>query len=154
MLKFAVGIKIEKIGIERLDEAADLEEKYMLPPLTFGFTKEELAPIFGHFLTWGILDNNKLVGKVGYIKEDSGDYELDGMVVSPKYRGQGLGKELINFSLKEMKKIVGTGNIFLYVNPKNTPALILYLKLGFQIAEWIPNKFGDGENRLKLILKK
>ncbi len=147
-------IEIRKFGVEYLDEAADLEKKYMLPPLTFAFTKEELRKVFNNFLMWGAFDDKKLVGKVGYIKERSGDYELDGMVISPKYRGQHLGKELIEASLKEMNKIVGSNNIFLFVNPRNSPALILYLKSGFEIQKLVPNKFGDGENRLRMILKK
>jgi len=147
------SIEIKKVGLEYLDQAADLEKQYMLPPLTFPFSKEELEPIFNDRMMWGLVIDNKLIGKVGYIKDKNGGFELDGMVVAPDYRGRNWGSKLISQSLKEVL-MLNPSKIYLYVNPKNSPAVVLYLKQGFAVDDWIPNKFNDGENRLKMSLLK
>lgn len=69
-------------------------------------------------------------------------------MVAPSHRGKRLGEKLISESLLEILKL-NTKQIYLFVNPKYSGAVVRYLKQVFIIADWYPNKFGDGENRLK-----
>lgn len=72
--------------------------------------------------------------KVGYYRFHSVDrkMELDDIYILPPYQNQGIGSEIIR------KCIAQTGlPIFLYVFIKNTKAVSLYKKLGFQITETI-----------------
>lgn len=61
-----------------------------------------------------------------------------------QFRGKGYGRKLLEESIKEMK-LNGIYSILLYVNVKNTPAINLYEKMGFQIVEKIENVCGQNE---------
>lgn len=76
------------------------------------------------------LDNTRIAGAVvinetgmsGYIPENILVY----IAVDQKYRGKGIGKELMKLSIKTTK-----GDIALHVE-KNNPARFLYEKIGFK----------------------
>ena len=57
--------------------------------------------------------------------------ELPDIVVSEKYRNQGLGRQLLEESIKELKK-QKVDTIFLEVRVSNAPARALYEKMGFE----------------------
>lgn len=57
--------------------------------------------------------------------------ELPDIVVDEKYRGQGLGRELLSKSIKELKSR-DIDSIFLEVRVSNTPARSLYESIGFE----------------------
>jgi ribosomal-protein-alanine N-acetyltransferase len=69
-----------------------------------------------------------------------------------KFRGKGYGRELLEESIKEMK-LNGIYSILLYVNIKNTPAINLYEKMGFEIIEKIENVCGQNEQCYIMELK-
>ncbi|MEI8090701.1 MAG: GNAT family N-acetyltransferase [bacterium] len=56
--------------------------------------------------------------------------KIDGLIILPKYRNQGIGTYAMKVFLKKLKneKIIR-----LVTHPENTPAILLYLKLGFLI---------------------
>jgi [ribosomal protein S18]-alanine N-acetyltransferase len=53
------------------------------------------------------------------------------IAIDKKFRGMGYGRMLLEESIKEMR-LNGIYSILLYVNVKNTPAIKLYEKMGFQ----------------------
>jgi ribosomal-protein-alanine N-acetyltransferase len=57
--------------------------------------------------------------------------ELPDIVVDEKYRGQGLGRQLLTKSLEELETR-GIDTIFLEVRVSNTPARRLYESFGFE----------------------
>ena len=57
--------------------------------------------------------------------------ELPDIVVDEKYRGKGLGRQLLTRSMEELESR-GIGTIFLEVRVSNTPARRLYESFGFE----------------------
>lgn len=72
--------------------------------------------------------------KVGYYRFHSADgkMELDDIHILSPYQNQGIGSEVIRKCIAETDL-----PIFLYVFVKNTKAIFLYKKLGFQIKETV-----------------
>ncbi len=80
------------------------------------------------------------------LKKNGDGIELDAIVVIPEKQGKGYGKAMMDKILKLTK-----GNIVhLATHPRNTGAIIFYLKFGFEIYGWKDNYFGDGQPRLLL----
>ena len=85
---------------------------------------EQNLPAFNRVLHDGTL--------VGYysLNQADGKMELDSLFVLPPFRGQGIGTEVLKKCLSESPVPV-----FLYVFRKNTGALALYKRLGFQVVK-------------------
>ncbi|WKD86498.1 N-alpha-acetyltransferase RimI [Polaribacter huanghezhanensis] len=73
---------------------------------------------------------NEIVGTVALINEKE-CFELSKMAVSPKYHGQKIGQQLIDYCL-DFSKNQGWKNIMLYSNRILEPAITLYKKVGFK----------------------
>ena len=87
----------------------------------------------------------KIIGFIAYEdKQDS--VEIISLAVIPEYQKKGIGKLLLNQILDGLKG----RKIHLVTHPRNTPAIILYLKLGFEIYGLKENYYGDGQPRLLL----
>lgn len=90
--------------------------------------KSELESDSSHYLV--VKDNSKIIGFAG-IKVTVPDCDIMNIVVKKDFRNQGIGslllKELINLS-----KSLNVKNLFLEVNERNTPAILLYNKFGFK----------------------
>jgi ribosomal protein S18 acetylase RimI-like enzyme len=91
-------------------------------------------------------DGEKPVGFIA-CKPDGDGYEIQAAVVIPEYQRKGIGKLLMQTVLK---KTAGKP-LRLVTHPKNTGAIIFYLKNGFEIDGWGDNYYGDGQPRLKLV---
>ncbi|HNX10964.1 MAG TPA: N-acetyltransferase [bacterium] len=97
-----------------------------------------------------IRKGSKVVGLISYEVKRGKTMHLNGLVIKPELRGQGFARQALSSLLK---KKLGYSRIELVVHPHNTPALTLYLSLGFMIESWQDNYFGDGEPRLLLVKK-
>ncbi len=75
-----------------------------------------------------ILHGGNPVGYYCVTDSDKGT-ELDSFFVLPEYRSQGIGTEVLKHILN-----VAEGSVFLYVFRKNTRAIALYQRMGFEIA--------------------
>lgn len=93
-----------------------------------------------------IMISDTAIGTISYKNQADGAVLINGLTVMPEYRGKGIAKLAMNKLLNE----VGNKNFELVVHPGNTPALLIYLRLGFSIIGWKENYFGDGEPRLYL----
>lgn len=73
--------------------------------------------------------------KVGFFSlwEENNKLEIDDLYIFEAYRNKGIGTSIINECIKE--SIEKNIPIFLYVFIKNTKAVELYSRLGFEIVE-------------------
>lgn len=76
-------------------------------------------------------DNGKIVGSVGIYKIDDEECELRKMYLLEEYRGQGIGKRLIENALEKAKEL-GYSKITLQTNSLLKKAIPLYNKYGFK----------------------
>lgn len=90
--------------------------------------------------------DKKLIGTASFEPQKDTAY-MDGITIAPEYRGKGLGTKAADLI---MEKVKGFKQATKRVHPKNTPALLIYLKCGFKIVRWEDNHYGDGQPRLLL----
>jgi len=84
----------------------------------------------GHERIWVAEYDNKVVGIAGLIVKDN-EGEIDPVVVSSKHRGKGIGKAIVEFVIKEARKL----NLkYLSVKPvlRNIDAIAFYHHIGFR----------------------
>jgi ribosomal-protein-alanine N-acetyltransferase len=77
---------------------------------------------------------------------------LISIAVHPKFRGRGVATIL----LRETLKFLMTQNVvelFLEVNGKNTDAIALYSKLGFERTEIVKKYYSDGSDAVRMSLR-
>jgi ribosomal protein S18 acetylase RimI-like enzyme len=74
--------------------------------------------------------DNSIVGTACLLKIDDDTYELGKMAVTESAQGLGIGKILMDHSLKIAKQI-GAKNVVLYSNRSLGPAIHIYKKYGF-----------------------
>lgn len=114
-------------------------------------TKEEWIHELHNNQIFFIQNNeNKILGSINLHIEGETAI-LDGLVVLPEFQGQGFGRKALEHALHTTLSQCTT--VYLFVHP-NGPARKLYESLGFTISQELDNYFGDGEPRLKMILKR
>jgi putative acetyltransferase len=97
------------------------------------------------------IDGTKMVGTAGLWRETEKEYELIKMAVVPGYRGQGIGKMLLDKCLEEARKRRAE-KIFLFSNSQLTTALGLYEKYGFSHVPVTDAPFKTADVKMELIL--
>jgi putative acetyltransferase len=75
--------------------------------------------------------NNEIVGVAALIHEGHGTYELAKMGVTEAAKGLGIGKKLCQACIDEAKKRHAK-YLFLVSNKSLTPAISMYIQLGFE----------------------
>lgn len=81
---------------------------------------------------WVATVKEKPVGTIGFLKTDEESAELVRLVVHPDYRGQGYGKELVQFLIRSTK-VIGFNRIHLHSYIKQIDVIKLYLQSGFKV---------------------
>jgi len=100
------------------------------------------------FESYFITHENKMVGIIGYRPEpEINGYYIGELIVSQEYKGKGFGKAAMQIALE----LIGNHPVKLTTHPENSPAICLYLKLGFKIKAWKDNYYNDGEPRIVMI---
>lgn len=79
---------------------------------------------------------------IGHIKD---------LAVHPEYRGQGIGRTLLNRALVALS-IADAALVKLEVRESNDPALDLYRDEGFEPMRRVPRYYQDGEAALVMVL--
>lgn len=99
------------------------------------------------------VQGNSILGVCALLKmqDDTYDYELAKMAVSPKAHGKGIGY-LLGKSIIETAKKLNASNIYLESNTILKPAISLYEKLGFKkiVGHYTPYKRCNIQMELKL----
>lgn len=97
------------------------------------------------------LADGQVVGTAAMMKEGSDTFELAKLAVRPKYKGQGIGEQLIRkciaFAQENSAK-----TIILYTNHKLIPAIHLYEKIGFSKVSLSNNKYIESDMKMRLQL--
>ena len=93
-----------------------------------------------------VYDIDKIIGFFAYEVKNKTEAEVKTMALLPEYQSKGIGQTMMKRVLLLLKKY----KLKLATHPKNTQAIIFYLKSGFEIYGWKENYFGDGEPRLLL----
>ncbi|MBG6133029.1 GNAT superfamily N-acetyltransferase [Aquimarina sp. EL_43] len=75
--------------------------------------------------------NNIIAGTFSLIKIEEGIYELGKMAVSPKFQGQKIGQQLLEFCI-EFSATQGWKKLLLYSNKILENAIYIYGKYGFK----------------------
>ncbi len=96
-----------------------------------------------------VVRDDKTIGTISYKNQQDGAVLINGLTIVPEYRQQGIARQ----AMEQLLERIGDKECFLLVHPANTPALLIYLRLGFVIREWKENYFGNGEPRLFLSRK-
>ncbi len=92
-----------------------------------------------------------VVGNVSYERKEESQIYISGLVINPRFQGQGIGREVMIRILDEVKD---AKRIELVTHPDNMSALTLYKSLGFVVESKVENYYGDGEPRLILVLER
>ena|ERR1043166_5120497 len=97
------------------------------------------------------LIGDKVVGSAGLMKGDNNEYELVKMSVDPQFRGQGIGKRLLERCLEEAGKLKAK-KVFLFSNSQLQTALKLYTKYGFNHVAVTDAPFLTADVKMELLL--
>lgn len=76
----------------------------------------------------GYYENDQLLGVLSY-EENEDLVDICRLVVSPASFRKGIGRQLVSYVLEEIR---GSRDVIVSTGLKNTPAVTLYEKLGFQ----------------------
>jgi ribosomal protein S18 acetylase RimI-like enzyme len=108
---------------------------------------------------FGIYENERLIAWGAYRtqwntdnSQEEGIYEISSVVVDKLKRRQGIGKRVLNHMIEQIKINKDFKSIYLTVYPRNIPALIMYLQIGFFIYAYKKDVYGPGSDRLYLRL--
>ncbi|MEM1947890.1 MAG: N-acetyltransferase [Candidatus Caldarchaeum sp.] len=112
---------------------------------------------------WVAETNSKLVGYIMcriekiFSKFDFLKIRRAGHIVSvavlPGYRRRGIGEELVRRAVYALTHEYGCEEAYLEVRVTNTPAILLYKKIGFVIKEVQKRYYADGEDAYLMVLK-
>jgi ribosomal-protein-alanine N-acetyltransferase len=111
-----------------------------------------LAGCFESPAFYGVVaeENGEIIGYGGItVAADSAD--LENILVSEDYRGNGYGNSILN-NLLDAAKTRGAENVFLEVRVSNSVAMKMYLKSGFVGIYARTRYYSDGEDCL--VMKK
>jgi len=121
-----------------------------------GMNEWHLVPIIRHGQVYVYKQDTEIIGSIQYLLDWDNPQKayMVGVSIAKQSRGLGLGTELLNETLK----IIFRGNIDeveLTVDPTNAGAVKIYeSKLGFKITDSRKNEYGEGEDRLVMMLSR
>lgn len=143
-------ISLKKATLQKdLDTLFNLDVKSFNRPFDYpAKSKDDVTKYLGDAIIYLCYIKGDVVGSFSYKRKKDGSYDFLQMVVLPKYQGKGVGKYMTK---KMLEKLKGK-KVYTATHPLNIPAIILYLKNGFQIYGFKDNYYGDGEPRLLLRL--
>lgn len=105
---------------------------------------DELGRSIAH--TWVAVVDGVLVGyALGWLAAD--EAQLMSIAVDARFRGQGLGRALLERFLDELVR-VGARTIVLEVRKGNAPARALYVAMGFELLGERRRYYADGEDAI------
>lgn len=95
-----------------------------------------------------VIDNNKIVGFIGFSKSYFRDSDyLDWVFVDKKYRSKGIAEKLVKEFEKDAKKRK-TRRIFSTTIKKNKPALNMHKKLGYKKVGHVWHIWEEGDKEI------
>lgn len=119
-----------------------------------GMNEWQLVPFIRHGRVFFAKENGAVVGLIQYMRDWDRPKRayLVGVSIAKDFRGKGLGTKLIRATLQELRK-ENIEEIELTVDPENRAAINIYSeKFGFVEVSTNLNEYGEGENRLVMVL--
>ncbi len=98
-----------------------------------------------------VLLDEKVIGTCALIKTSDTEYEMAKMAVMPNYQGLQVGYKLGLYFI-ERAKTWGAKRLWLESNKKLTPAISLYIKLGFKEIPITYTPYARADIRMELWL--
>lgn len=95
--------------------------------------------------------NNEIVGTVSLLKKSESVFELGKMAVTEKAQGFGIGKLLVEHSLKTAKE-KNIEKLILYSNTQLASAIHLYKKYGFTQIELEPGLYERANIKMEKLI--
>ena len=143
-------LRLEALQSDPLAFASSYKEEKLLKPEEW--KKRVKNTLFA-------LSNDTPVGMIVYIISDklktNHIANLYGVHVREEYRGQGIGKKLVEGALKIIQQNPNVTKIHLTVNAEQTVAVALYKRFGFEIVGTLKRELQvDGRFYDELILEK
>jgi ribosomal-protein-alanine N-acetyltransferase len=140
----AAPLRFTPMRSEDLDAVMEIERRSFPEPWTPGLFLHELkVPFSKTILAWR---DDEIVGYIcRWLVGD--EVHILNIAVHPKYRGQGLGRRLIESVIAEAEE-AGARMVTLEVRRENSSARTLYRKLGFVDAGVRRNYYGRGEDAI------
>ncbi len=80
------------------------------------------------------------------VLDEPGFFYVVGFYVRPEWRGRGLGRELLRLVARESRTL-GAEGLLLTAAPANEAALALYRSVGFVEDGFVPDFYGENEDR-------
>lgn len=143
------NIILTRITLKDIDAYVALEKSVSGAKTYSGVTTEkEAIEELGNKNTvaYFIKKDGEIVGSIEYEIKNKDEAYISGLVVSPRFQGQGFGyaalEQLMSGELRDIPRVD------LVTHPRNSRAIRLYLSLGFVIESWKDNYYGDGEPRI------
>lgn len=139
-------MRIEKVNLlEKAQELFEMDVKTFVRDFDYPATKvaDTISYLKGCEVYF-VYEDDKTIGSFSYKEAKDGQVEVMQVAVLPQYQRLGYGKKIVQYLLN----LVRGKKVWLVTHPKNTPAIITYLKAGFAISEWKDNYYGDGQPRL------
>lgn len=108
-----------------------------------------LMPLVYHGAVYVVMINNQAVGVVEYMQDmnKTDSVYLYGLAIAKDYQKRGLGADLLDYSLRELKK-EGFKEVELTVAPDNETAINLYETFAFKKVQYRQDEYGVGQDRV------
>ena len=118
---------IREMKASDVEAVSEIEREAFSMPWSADDFLEMVEADYAHYYV--AESDEKVVGCCG-IRNLMGEGEITNVVVAASYRGQGIGRQMLEYLLREVKTL-GIGDCTLEVRVSNTPAIRLYESLGF-----------------------
>lgn len=142
-------IVLKRATLKDFDGVAEIEKAAAAPTYCAVTEKKEITSFIKNDFVFFIKRKEIVIGLVAFGEISKKTAYCNGLVILPKFRGKGYARKAMTLAMKKMAKYP---RIELVVHPHNTPAISLYLSLGFVIEAWKDDYYGNGEPRL--VMKK
>ncbi len=129
-----------------IDAIVDLELKTLNTTLGKDMLKNELDNPFSYIFVYTV--ENNIVGYISY-SFDGDIAEMLNFCVDTNMQGQGIGKELLEYTFNIFKDLSANSSI-LEVRESNYKAISLYNKFGYKKISVRKAYYSNGENALVL----
>ncbi len=114
--------------------------------------RNEILEAISSSFFYVILRNAKIIGDVSYEMKDENHAHISGLALTPEFQGRGIAKQAIKMILEKLKDV---NVIDLVTHPENERSINLYASFGFKKeGEPKENYFGDGQPRIRMVLRK
>jgi len=114
-------------------------------------THEEAIEELSKTEVFFIVEEDRIVGQIAYEMKGKNHAYLSGICIKPDFQNRNLASQALKEILEMLK---GVEIIDLVIHPENIKSIKLVESFGFVKAERVENYFGDGEPRVRYILKK